>query len=477
MDLSQKLESISAVKWALLDRFGSQIILLANTILLARLLTPRDFGLISILYIFMNISSAFVDSGMGGGLIRKQNLNNTDCNTFFLFNIGVALTFYAGMYLLAPVVASFYHEPLIVTLLRLLSITIVINSFGLIHKVLLVKNLTFKYVTRSSLFASFFATSIAIFCAWKGFGIWSLMILQLSQSVVNVSLLWFYSKWTPRLEFSKSSFLEMYAFGVGLFFTSIVNIIFSNIYQPLIGKFFSVSSSGYFYQAKRLYEVPVLSISSVVDSVTYPIFVKYQSNIKELAANYQKVVKLLIFVVIPIIVCISLLSKLIIVILLGQKWLLSADLLRILSFSGIFLILETINGSILKVQGRTKLIFKLELFKKFIIIINIIIFCQFGLTALVYGVVVNSIISFVINQLFNNLSIGNYKDLAVLLINGGIMAFVMFVITTLIHNAYLALLISTSAGFLVYFSLGYLFKLKEQRWLYLIVSKKLKPTV
>ncbi|WP_345100858.1 lipopolysaccharide biosynthesis protein [Mucilaginibacter panaciglaebae] len=475
MDLSQKLEGISAVKWALLDRFGSQIILLANTIILARLLSPRDFGLISILYIFMNISSAFVDSGMGGGLIRKQSLSDIDCSTFFLFNVGVALIFYVGLYMLAPVVAQFYQEPLIVILLRLLSITIVINSFALIQKVLLIKNLKFKYVTRSSLFASFFSTAVAIFCAWKGLGIWSLIILQLCQSMVNVCLLWLYCNWMPRFQFSKSSFLEMYAFGAGLFFTSIVNLVFANIYQPIIGKFFSVSSSGYFYQAKRLYEVPVLSISSVVDSVTYPILVKYQSDIKELAGNYQKLIKLLVFVVIPLTVSISLLSRSIVLILLGQKWLFSAQLLRILSFSGIFLILETINGSILKVQGRTKLIFKLELFKKLIIIVNIVIFCQFGLTALVYGVVINSVISFMINQLFNNLSLGNYKNLLIFLINGGVMAVAMFIIMRLIDNSYAALLISTVVGFSVYFLLGYLLKLQEQRWLYLIVSKKLRP--
>jgi len=475
MDLTHKLQGISAVKWALLDRFGSQVILLANTIFLARLLTPRDFGLVSILYIFMSISSAFVDSGMGGGLIRKQDLSHTDCSTFFLFNVAVALVFYVGLYFLAPVVARFYHEPLIITLLRLLSITIIINSFGLIQKVLLIKNLKFKYVTRSSLISSFIATCIALYCARKGLGVWSLIILQLSQSAGTVFFLWIFCKWVPRLEFSKKSFLELYAFGMGLFFTSIVNLIFANIYQPLIGKFFSVSSSGYFYQAKRLYEVPVLSISSVVDSVTYPILVKYQSNVKELTSNYQKFVKLLIFVVVPITVCISLSAKMIILILLGKKWLFSAQLLRILSFSGIFLILETINGSILKVQGRTKLIFKLELIKKLIIIANIIIFCQFGLTALVYGVVINSVISFLINQLFNNISIGNYKDIGVLLINGGLMAFTMFAIMQFIPNTYVALLLSTIAGLLVYFSLGYLLKLQEQRWLYLIVSKKLKP--
>jgi teichuronic acid exporter len=149
-DRQLQREGISAFKWALIDKFGSQIIVLTNTLVLARLLNPHDFGLISVLYIFISISSAFVDSGMGGGLVRKQDLNDTDCNTFFLFNIFIGLFCYGLLFVLAPVIANFYHEPTLVMLLRILSITILVNSVSLIHKILLVKNLKYKLVTRAS---------------------------------------------------------------------------------------------------------------------------------------------------------------------------------------------------------------------------------------------------------------------------------------------------------------------------------------
>ena len=475
MDHSQKQLGISAVKWALLDRFGSQVIVLINTLLLARLLTPRDFGLIGILYIFMSLSSAFVDSGMGGGLIRKQDLTDTDCSTFFIFNIGVGVFFYVLLYFFAPVVAHFYNEPILTMLLRILGITVIINSFGLIQKVLLVKQLKVKYVTRSSLFASFISTGIAITCALKGMGVWSLLILQICQSLFNTFFLWRFSKWFPKLVFSKASFLELYSFGLGLFLTGLLNIMFANIYQPLIGKFFSISYSGLFYQAKRLYEVPILTVSSVVDSITYPILVKYQEDRKELTENYQKIVKLLIFIVIPIIVGVSILSNHIVLVLLGKKWVASGDLLRVMSFSGLFLILETINGSILKIEGRTKLIFKLELIKKTIIIINIIIFSQFGLMSLVYGMVVNSIISFGINQYFSKIRISSYKNILMLLGNGALMGVIIFGLTLVVHNRLLALLIGGVIGGLTYFIGAYLLKMQEQKWLYMIITKNLKP--
>jgi teichuronic acid exporter len=473
-DRQLQREGVNAFKWALVDKFGSQVIVLMNTLVLARLLNPHDFGLISVLYIFMSISSAFVDSGMGGGLVRKQDLSNTDCNTFFLFNIFTGVFFYGLLFFLAPVIANFYHEPKLIMLLRILSITVMINAVSLIHKSLLVKNLRYKLVTRASFLAAILSTIIALILAWKGFGVWSLITLQVSQSVFYMLLLWKFSGWLPGLKFSWASFKELYGFGFGLFLTALVNIIYANIYQPLIGKFFSIAYSGYFYQAKRLYEVPVLSISSVVDSVTYPILVRYQNNREGLVENYQKIVRLLLFVSIPIIITIGFLAHPLVLVLLGKKWLFSADLLQILSFSGIFLILETINGSLMKVEGRTKLIFKLEVLKKVIITINIIIFCQFGIKTLVYGIVINSFISFLINQYFTSIRIASYKKLFTLFIIGSIMAIVILNLTRVILNPYYAILLGGTSGVLTYLTASYLLKFPELRWIFMIITNKIK---
>lgn len=473
MDLAQRLEGIHAVKWALLDKFGAQLILLVNMLVLARLLSPKDFGLIGILYIFLAIAGALVDSGMGGGLIRKQHMTKEDSSTFFYFNVAVAICCYLMLFFAAPFIARYYKDQSLVILSRILGISIFINAFGLVQKVLLIKSLLFKYVTRSSLLASVISTVFAMVCAFNGYGIWSLLVLQLTQCLMNTIFLCFYAKWFPSLNFSITSFKELFSFGFSLLLTALLNIGFANLYQPLIGKYFSIVYAGFYYQAKRLYEIPILSISQVVDSVTYPILVRDQNNRSELAANYRNIITLLIFISSPLIIMIALLSKDIVLVLLGSKWLFTAQLLSILSFSGIFQILETTSGSLLKVEGRTKLILKLELVKKLLILINILVFYRFGIIALMFGIVVNSIISFLINQYFTSIPIANYGRLLTICFNAVLMGVVIVLLKLIIVNSYLIIITAVALGLVFYFLLGHVQKLPEQLKLYtLLISRR-----
>lgn len=474
MDLLHKKQSINAVKWALVDKGGSQIIILINTLVLARLLHPRDFGLVSMLYIFMSLSSAFVDSGMAGGLIRKQDVTNTDCSTLFTFNVFVAIILYLLFFTLAPYIAVFYNEPQITSLLRVLGINIIISSFAQIHKALLFKSLKVRFVTRADLIGSFIAVCVSIFCAYKGLGVWSLIILQLTQSFISMILLWKYSKWVPDGSFSMTALKEFYAFGMGLFLSVFIDIIFKNIYQPLIGKFFAISYAGYYYQSKRLYELPILTISSVVDSISYPILVKYQNDIPQLKKSYKQIFNLLIFISLPMVTLFALLSDQIVITLLGKKWLFSAELLRILSFSGIFLILETINRSLLKIEARTTLIFKLEVVKKILIVITILCTYKFGIIFLMYGIVLNSILSFALNQYFTTIKISGYKNIFMILLSSiGMGVCVQAIISIGLSNL-ISLFLAGGVGIGVYFLLGYILKINEQRMVFSIIGNKLK---
>lgn len=449
---------ISAVKWAFVDRFGAQIIQLISIFVLARLLLPRDFGLIGILYIFLSISSALVDSGMGGGLIRKQDLTDKDTSTFFFFNIAVAIVCYLSMYIASPYIARFYNESSLVQLLRLVAISVIINAFGLVQRVLLIKALLIKQVTRSSLIASAVATTIAIICAFYGLGIYSLVVLLLCQCTVNTLLLYFYCKWKPVRVFSMESFHSFFSFGFSLLLSALLNIGFANIYQPLIAKNLSIVYAGFYFQAKRLYEVPILSISQVVDSVTYPILVRFQNNRTELENRYRKIVILLVFISSPIVVLISVLAKDIVLIFLGENWLSSAHLLSILSFSGIFQILETTSGSLLKVEGRTKLIFRLELIKKAIIVVSILIFYRFGIIALMFVIVANAAISFLINQYFTSIKMSNLMEILKILFNVICMGGVALFVKNFVINSYLSIIFTGCASLSVYLLLGYLQK-------------------
>ncbi|MDB5014301.1 MAG: lipopolysaccharide biosynthesis protein [Daejeonella sp.] len=474
MAVNFKKQSISSVRWTLMDKGGNQLLLLVNIFVLGRLLSPKDYGLVSMLYIFMSLSGLFVDSGMGAGLIRKQNLTQTDCTTIFYFNISVALTCYLLMFIGAPFVADFYHEPILTNLLRVLGLNLVITSSGQIHSTLLMKDLNVRRVTRSNLIGMFIATIIGIVCAYKGLAVWSLVILNVSQSIIAVFLLWRASGWRPGREFSVTSFKEFYSFGIGLFMASFVELIFKNFYQPFIAKMFSASYTGFYYQAKRLNEVPISTLSSVVNSITFPILVKYQDDIPKLKDTYEKIIKLLIFVTLPVVILLYVLAHSIIIVLMGEKWIFSASLLQILSLAGVFMVLENINRNLLKLEGRTRLIFKLEVVKKAIVIVTILATYQFGIKALMYGIVFNSISSFGLNQYFTIIKITDYQKIFLILFNGVIMAAVTYISILFLKNNYIILGVGTFAGLSTYVALAYLMRLKEQKWALSIVSNKFK---
>lgn len=452
-----------AVKWAMLDRFSGQLIQLISTLVLARLLSPKDFGLVGILYIFLSVSSALVDSGMAGGLIRKKELSEQDTSTFFFFNITTAFFCYGCIFFTAPMIARFYGEPSLLGLSRLLSLAIITSSLGLLQRVLLIRSLKLKQVTRASLYSSLAATFLGMGCAWAGLGIYSLVIMLLTQSSINTLLLALATRWRPAWTFSWQSLREFFSFGFSLMLTALLNIGFANIYQPLIGRYYSLSYAGFYYQAKRLYEVPILSLSQVVDSVSYPILVRYQQDRKGLELRYRQIFSSLIFLAAPLVVLISVLSEDIVRLLLGEKWLFSAHLLSILSLGGIFQVLETTSGSLLKVEGRTKLIFRLELIKKGVILMSILSVYALGIAALMWAIVLSSVLSFIINQCFTSIRPLGYGSLFLVLINAGCMGVVAKFASGLLAVPALSISFTLGVSLGCYALLGHLFNLPEQK--------------
>jgi len=474
MEKNFKNQSISSVRWTLIDKGGSQLMMLVNILVLGRLLNPKDYGLVGMLYIFVTIAGLFIDSGMGAALIRKQNATKTDSNTVFYFNILVSLFFYFVIFLVAPYVSQFYDEPQLTKLLRVLGLNLIITSFGQVHTVILRKELRVRKVTRANLIGLFISTIVGIICAYNGLGVWSLIIPNLLQSVIAVCLLWIFSGWRPDLEFSMASLKEFYKFGLGLLMSSIVEHVFNNLYQPFIGKMFSASYTGFYYQAKRLNEVPIATLSSVVNSITFPILVRYQDNLGELKTTYEKIIKLLIFVTLPVVILINILAHPLVFIVMGEKWLFSADLLQILSLAGIFMVLENINRNLLKLEGKTILIFKLELIKKLIVVLTILATYKFGIKALMYGIVFNSIVSFCLNQYFTVIRITDYRKIFLILLNGIFMVLPTLLIAHYFKNPYVTLFFGAFAGLTTYLLVGYFLKIKEQQWAFSILSNKFK---
>lgn len=369
---------------------GQHGIQLVISIILARLLMPEEFGLIAMLTLFPMLAQVFLDSGFGAALIQKQDASHLDECSIFYFNIAIGLIAAGLLCLVAPGIAAFYDQPLLTPLMRLLSLSIVINSFGLIQTTLLAKRLDFKTQAKVSLMATFFSGAIGITLARMGFGVWSLAIQNVSSSLFRTILLWLFCSWRPAIVFSLAALRKMFGFSSRLLASGLLNTLFDNIYFVIIGKLFPPASLGYYTQAQKLQQIPTLSLSNMVGRVTFPVFSTIQNDEARLKRSMQKALKILLFVNLPMMIGLAIVSKPLVIVLLTEKWLPAVPYLRLLCAVGLLYPLHLLNLNVLLAKGRSDLFFRLEIAKKILVIIAIVLTCRWGISAMIYGQIITS---------------------------------------------------------------------------------------
>jgi len=395
MSLRNKL--LSGLFWSAVERFGTQGIQFVITIIIVRILTPADYGLIGMLAIFIAIAQSFVDSGFGSALIQKQDATQTDFSTIFYFNIAVSTLFFFILFFTAPLIAKFYNQPLLTPITRVMALNIVVNSFGLIQNTILTKNINFKTLTKVSLSSIVVSGTIGIFMAYKGFGVWALVYQTLGGSVIKTIFLWLYNKWRPVFAFSFQSLKSLFSYGSKLLASGLLNQIFDNIYKLVIGKQYSATDLGFYTQAKRIQELPVMNSLSILQRVTFPVYATIQDETERLKNAYRKTIKGIIYFNFPLMIGLAVLSPLLIKILLTDKWLPAVPYLQLLCLVGLVYPLSSVNLNILKVKGRTDIFFYLEVAKKVVIAIAIIITLKMGVLTMVIGQVIASYVCFFLN--------------------------------------------------------------------------------
>jgi len=396
-----KQQAVTGIFWSFLERFGSQFILLITQVVLARLLTPEDFGLIGMLAIFIGISQAFVDSGFGNALIQKKEVNQTDYSTVFYFNILVGFILYGILFFSAPFIADFFHQEKLIGLTRLIGLLLILNSFGLIQFVKLKKELNFKSIAKATIFSNIMAAICGITLAFLNFGVWALAIQMVSIYLFRTLIFWISSTWRPTWEFSYQSFKGLFNFGSKLLLSSLLDQIFQNIYLLIIGKLFTAKDLGYYTQAKKLQGVPVIALAAIVGNVTFPAFSKIQDENEKLLIGFRKTLKLLVFVNFPLMLGLAVVAQPLFLFVFGPQWLPSVPYFQLLCISGMLYTLHTTNLSILQVKGRSDLFLRLEIIKKSITVIAIFIGLQWGIMGLIYGRVVTSFIAYFINAYYS----------------------------------------------------------------------------
>ena len=469
-------KTVKGVFWSSVELFSTQGEHFLVTLILARILTPNDFGLIGMLLVFTAIAQTLVDSGFSLALIRKQNRNDIDNSTVFYFNIVTSLFVYLLLYAIAPWVARFFHEPQLTDLMRVLCLIVVINSFAIIQRVLFTATVNFKVQAKATTIAAVLSGVVGIVSALKGAGVWALIYQQLSSAMFNALLLWYYSSWRPLLAFSWQSFKELYLFGFNLMIASLFETLYQNSYQIFIGRFFSSVSLGHFTQAKTIANFPSTNLSGILGRVTYPIMSSIQDDNERLTEVYRRLARIIAFGVFPLMCGLAALSKPTIDMLIGSQWHFAAVLMVPLSFSFMFYPIHAINMNVLQVKGKSKLYLQSEMIKKVISIAILVGTIPFGIVVMCYGRIVSSILTLLVNMFYTSRQVEIslsilIKDLMPALFLSLMMFVAVMLATEKLSSVYIQLIIGLLIGGLIYGSGAYLLKIKEISYIYVLSSK------
>ncbi|MDO9634671.1 MAG: lipopolysaccharide biosynthesis protein [Paludibacter sp.] len=399
---------IGALSWSSINIGSIQIIQLVIGIILARILMPEDFGLIGVLYIFIGISTVLIDGGFGQGLIRKQDADQKDFSTIFLFNIFISICLYLLLYFTAPFIATFFSQPELTSLSRVLFLSVLLYPFYQIQLVQLLKQLDYKSIAIINIISVSVSGVLAATLALKGLGVWSLVYQQLAFHLIKAITFPFFLKWKPTLIFSVFTIQSLWRFSVPMLGQSVLNVIFNQIYLIIIGKFYPITQVGYFAQANKYSETVNVASQNIISSATFPLLAKIQNDKERTLRVYRKLITAVSTVTFPLVIFIFIAAEPIIITLITEKWMNSAILLQLLLIANIFNPMFTININILNAQGSSKKTLKLEIFKKSLILISILGCFRYGIEIMLAGFVVANILAYLISMVYIKQSLQHY---------------------------------------------------------------------
>lgn len=481
-DLKQK--AITGSFWSLFERFGYLGIQFVSNLVLARLLMPSDFGTIGVLVIFTTLSAVLIDSGLSSALVQKKEITETDTSTVFYTNLALAFLVYIVIYFTSPLVAIYFNNPDLTILLRVIELMVVIDAFATIQSTLLVRSMSFKIITIIKIVSIIIAVIVSILCALYGLGVWSLVIQFLTFSSLRAISLWFVIRWKPRWQYSLESFKSLFNYGSKLLLSSFVAELYNNFQSILIGRHFPPKELGLYTQARQLQQIPVDSLSKVVNQVSFPAYAQLQEQHEELVDMVRKNLKVLVFVNTPLMILLAIIAKPLLIFLYSTKWIDSVPYFQFLCLGfGILLIVHQCSLTALKAVGRSDYVLKLEIIKKIIGIILLIIGIKFmGIWGIMTALTVNSIIEFFLNGIYLDRAIGyGYKRQLLDFLPSFIIAVGCSIPTYFLCNLFLVemppfvnVVVSTIFFGIVYLVISYIFRIDALR-MFRSVLKGLMP--
>ena len=465
---SLKDKTIKGTMWSAIDnvaQFGVQFIV---SIVLARLLSPDDYGLIGIITIFTTVCTAIINGGFSNALIRTQKPTDEDYNTAFICNLLMSILLYAIVFICSPLIADFFSRQELVALTRVSSFTMIIGALAIVQQTRLTKRIAFKTQTKITLIASILSGIVGIALALMDCGVWALVVQGIVAQALRTVLLWFFNHWVPSIRFSKESFNRLFGFGWKLMVSGVLDNLWKEIYQLVVGKFYSPATLGQYTRAKGFSQMFSSNLTGVIQRVTYPVLSDIQDEKERMVAAYRKIIKTTMFITFALMFALGAVSEPLLYCLIGPKWHEAATYLPLICLVGSLYPLHAINLNMLQVQGRSDLFLGLEIIKKIIGLAPLFIGAFVGIFPMLYTTVITSIISYFLNSYFPGKLLGytswmQLRDIAPSFFISIAMAVIVYVLKYIPLSYWIILPLQIVIGLLVFFLLCKTTKVEEYK--------------
>jgi len=449
--------------WSLLDRFGSQGVAFIITIVLARILTPEDYGLIAIVVIFISVSETFITSGLPSSLIQKENANDTDFSTVFYFSILLGLTAYLILFFLSSYISIYFNEDKIKIILQVMSLKVFISSLGVVHKTYMIKTLNFKPIFYAKIIGGVISGSVGIYLAIHGYGIWSLVVHYILGATIDIVVLWFSVSWRPSLSFSFYSLRELFMFGWRLLLASLLSSLYTNIYNLVIAKGYSSSQLAYYNQGRLFPQLIASNIVSAVSGVLFPAMARVQNQPDLLKTYLKNSISLSTFVIFPFMLGMVSVADTLVVSLLTEKWSDAVPFLQISCISFALLPIATSYNQLIKSVGKSEIFLKMEVVRKIIGIYILYLMFDYGVIAIAMAEVISVVLGIFVTIFYTRkiIDYGLFElsgDCTRSLLISTIMAVLVYSVGDLfLHKTFLVLVLQILVGFFFYIFISYFF--------------------
>lgn len=477
MSESLKHKTVKGVLWSSVDRFANQAVSFVFGIVLARLLSPSDYGIIAMIAIFFSIAGCFIDSGFGSALVRKKDRTEEDIYTCFFFNVVVSIACYILLFFCAPLIAKFYNQSILTPIVRISGLNLVIGAFAGVSGSMFSYRLDFKTPAIISLICNIASGIVGITVAYLGYGVWALVWQGVASGVLRSILTILASKFHPRFAFSKDSFRYLFGYGSKLTLSYLIGTVYENIYPIFIGKFYKPSQLGNYTRALGWAQLPSSNITSVLQRVTFPVLAEIQDDGQRLAFNYRRLLRLSAFVIFPLMVGLSAVASPLIRVVLTSKWDGCIIYLQIVCFALMWYPIHAINLNLLEVKGRSDLFLRLEIIKKIVGLCIMFVAIPLGVEAMCWSMIVSSIICLFINTYYTGKIIHvnfwvQMKDILPIFLNSCLMGAIVYFCISFISIEGLKLIAGIIIGAMYYLLSSYFVSKKEFKDLQSIVVKK-----